>query len=283
MTLIADGGSTKCDAILLDENLKEKVRFSLQGFNPRFYTEKKIAETLAKSQEIQLYKSDVKRIFYYGAACSSSELNAIVENGFRPLFPTAQISIDHDLKSAALATFDGNPAITCILGTGSNSVFFDGKDLREERPALGFILGDEGSASHIGKKLVRAFLYQQMPKGLSQKFIEKYALEKEEILRRVNSEPHANVFLASLAPFASENIAKFFIENLVKTSFEEFLKIHVLPFENAEKLPIHFVGSVAFYFKESLKESLQNLHLKMGKIVQKPLDGLVDYHRKYIL
>jgi glucosamine kinase len=283
MIFIAESGSTKCDAVFLKENGEELCRINTMGFNPYFHTSSFISETMAKIPEVSKYGASVTRVFFYGAGCSSPQLNAIVIQGLSAVFPEADVLVDHDLKACAYATYQGESSISCILGTGSNSVFFDGVNIHEEVPALGYILGDEGSASYLGKKLLAAFLYKQLPSEIHTDFEATYGITKDEIISKVYKDPNANVSLASFAPFFSKHIHNPFMWEIVFTGFRLFLQTHALCYPNAREVKVNFVGSIAYYFCSILEDAVAHLDLNMGIIIQKPLDGLIGYHLNFIL
>jgi N-acetylglucosamine kinase-like BadF-type ATPase len=283
MIFIAESGSTKCDAVFVKEDGTEIARINTMGFNPFFHTAAFIQRELSTVAEINTYGPQVSQVFFYGAGCSSPALNSIVAKGLEKAFPNASILVDHDLKSCAYATYRGEPAISCILGTGSNSVYYDGNSISEEVPALAYILGDEGSASYLGKKLLAAYLYKQLPAAIHQDFDATYGLRKDEILDQVYTKPHANVFLASFAPFFSKHIEHPFIWEIVFSGFRNFLQTHALCYPNAREVKLNFVGSIAHYFQDVLEDAVNHLDLQMGVVVQKPLDGLIQYHLEYII
>ncbi|MEO1945389.1 MAG: ATPase, partial [Candidatus Thioglobus sp.] len=162
--LIADSGSTKCDWLAINEQGVELRQFSTMGFNPYFHTSEIVESELKKNTNMVELAPNVGRVFFYGAGSSSTEMCSIIENGLRKVMPQADISVGHDLEGAAFSTWSGTPAITCILGTGSNSCYFDGDSVYEEVPSLAYILGDEGSGSWFGKRLLQAFFYKQLPR-----------------------------------------------------------------------------------------------------------------------
>lgn len=283
MIFIAESGSTKCDAVFIREDKTEVVRLNMMGFNPFFHSSAFISSEISKVLEIGQYGKEVTHVFFYGAGCSSPHLNAIVKKGLSPAFPNAQILVDHDLKSCAYATYNGKPSISCILGTGSNSVLYDGETITEEVPALAYILGDEGSASYLGKKLLSAYLYKQLPTEVYDDFTETYQIGKDEIFENVYGKPNANVYLAGFAPFYSKHKQNPFLWEIVFNGFREFLQTHALCYKNARDMEVNFVGSIAYYFQDILEDAVNHLGLNMGTVIQKPLDGLIDYHFNYIL
>lgn len=281
MILIAESGSTKTDAVILDQAGEEVTRFCTMGFNPYFHQSGLIEKELRAVPEVAARGAGIRQVYFYGAGCSSPALNQVVRDGLQPVFSSAQIHVDHDLMASAYATYDGAPAITCILGTGSNSVFFDGRKIREEVPSLAFILGDEGSASYLGKQLITSYFYKKMPAAAARDFEQSYHLTKDEVINAVYARPHANVYLAGFAPFVGKHIQHPFFWEMVFSGFKKFLEVHVLCYPEARQVPVNFVGSVAFHFKDILQDALDHLDLSMGKVVQKPLEGLILYHKKY--
>lgn len=282
MIYLAESGSTKCDALFLTNEGEEVVRIKTMGFNPYFHSAQLIHRELSKVPEVKKYADQVDHVFFYGAGCSAPQLNAIVEKGLSKVYKNAQVRVDHDLVAAGYATYSGEPAITCILGTGSNSVFFDGENSREEVPALAFILGDEGSASYFGKRIVADYLYKKMPQEAREDFYNTYHLSKDDIIDRVYNKPGANVFLADFAPFVTGHIDSPYFQEIVHQGFRAFIDTHVLCFPEAPKVPIHFVGSVAYHLSDILMAEIDWAGLRAGNIVQKPLEGLIEYHRKHL-
>ncbi len=278
MIYIAESGSTKCDAVFLENDGVEVARIRTIGFNPYFHSSEFIDTELKKVKEIAEYGAKVDHVYFFGAGCSSPSLNQKVAAGLTASFPNAKIEVDHDLMACAYATYTGEPAISCILGTGSNSVYFDGKSITKGISGLGYILGDEGSASYIGKKVLSAYLYKQLPQNMMCDFEETFKITPDEVRQRVYNMPHVNVFLGSFAPFAHKHINHEFFYKLVYEGFESFIKTQVMYFPEATQVPIHFVGSIAHHFEAVLKDVISNLKLKMGHVVRRPLDGLVQYY-----
>lgn len=283
MIYLAESGSTKTDAVLLAEDGREIERLEHMGFNPYFHSTAYIASQLAALPLVQKHARAVRQVYFYGAGCSSPALCEVVHEGLQRVFEKARILVGHDLQACAYATYSGEPGIACILGTGSNSAFFDGRELRPSQAGLGFILGDEGSASYIGKKLLTGYFYQTMPREQREEMAREYHLERGEVIKRVYQEPNANLYLAGLAPFAHRHADKPFFWEILFNGFREFLEYHVLCFERAREVPVHFVGSVAYHYRELLLNVLDHLELRPGRIIQRPLDHLIDYHRQYVL
>lgn len=278
MIIVADSGSTKCDWLILDQNGNREKTHTM-GFNPFFHSSDLIYEKLSENPELIASKSDITHVYFYGAGCSSAQRNAIIELGLKRFFSSAiEIQVDHDLVGAALSTTKGEAGIACIIGTGSNSCFFDGLKVHESVPALGYILGDEGSGSYFGKILLSNFLYNRLPKDIHEKLKDTYGLTKEGIFENTYNKPNANVYLASFMRFVSDHREHPFFRDMIYRGLSTFVNIHVWCFDNFREVPVHFVGSVAYYFREVLEEVASNHRFKIGNIEKRPVEPLSDYH-----
>ncbi len=277
MIVIADGGSTKVDwRIVLNGNSQQS--FSTIGFNPFFFTPKAIENELKQTFVNEFPVEKATKVYFYGAGCSDAYRCSILEEGLQPIFPNAKVFVDHDLMAAARATCAGKPGVACILGTGSNSCIYDGEKITDHITNLGHLLGDEGSGSYLGKMLIKGYFYREFPDDIKKEFEEKYTLGKRELINRIYDYNTANVFLASFAKFLSDNKDHIYIQQLVNKAFSEFIDRHVRKYKDHNTLPIHFVGSIAFHFKEILYLVLQERNLELGIVIKKPIDNLVDYH-----
>lgn len=282
MILIADSGSTKCDWLLLD-GPETIFQCSSMGFNPYFHDESFIVQHLRGHEVLMKRASEVEKLYFYGAGCSSEELNARVRHAMIRLFPHCEVHVGHDLDGAALATYDGKPEIACILGTGSNSCFFDGESVSEAVPALAYILGDEGSGSYYGKRLIADFFYKRMPAHLASDFVDTYRLTMPDVVEHVYTRPHANVYLASFMKFCSTHREEAYIQNMILPGMQTFLETHVACYPNHQEVETNFVGSVAYYFEDLLRKAAEPMGINVGRIVKKPILGLREYHLKFSL
>lgn len=282
MILLADSGSTKCDWLLL-KGKETLLQCSSMGFNPYFHGEGFIVSKLRGHEQLMQHADEVKELFFYGAGCSSEELNLIVKLALVRLFPHARVQVGHDLGGAALATYEEKGHIACILGTGSNSCYFDGKSVFEKVPALAYILGDEGSGSYYGKKLIADYMYKRMPTHLAEDFGDRYQVNMEEIVEYVYTRPHANVYLASFMKFCSSHREDPYIKSMIIEGMTNFLTTHVTCYDNYRDVKTNFVGSVAHYFEGQLREAALPLGVNIGNIVKKPILGLKDYHLQHKL
>ena len=281
MILIVDSGSTKADWRLINqlgENLKD---FSTMGFNPYFHSSDLVETELRKSANVMEIASFVEHVFFYGAGCSSVTLDAIIQEGLNRVFTNANVLVGHDLEACAFATYYGEPEISCILGTGSNSCYFDGEEVTEAVPSLAYILGDEGSGSYFGKRLLQDYFYKLLPEDMAEAFHFEFNLTDKDIVRKVYNEPNANVYLASFMKFIGKFKDHPHVENWMVYGFRHFLKIHVKCYSNWADVKVNFIGSVAFHFRKYLEMACETENVILGDIIKKPIDNLVRYHIEY--
>jgi len=279
MILIADSGSTKADWKILHSD-GEITNQSTRGFNPFLQDSETIEAGLLTDFDDSLEKSKATSVYYYGAGCSDKNRNSIVEVALQKIFPNAKITVNHDLLASARAVCGVQPGVACILGTGSNSCLYDGIEIIDNVENMGFLVGDEGSGSHIGKELLRGYFYREMPKDILEDFEESYPEGHRGILDKIYDNPKPNVYIASFSKFLSTHKSDPYIQHLVFKSFDEFVRRHVLKYDGCQNLKIHFVGSVAYYFKEILEIVLASYDLEMGNVIKKPIDRLVEFHLK---
>lgn len=280
MLIIADSGSTKCDWRLVAED-KTYTDFETVGINPYFQSEAEIEAEVLKGEGLMRYADKVKAVFFYGAGCSTLELKRIVDRGLGAVFSNAQIYVDHDLVAAAFAVYDDEPCIACILGTGSNSCHFDGDIVREEVPALAFMLGDEGSGAYFGKRLLSDYLYKRLPETMREALQSEFGLTKDTIMDRVYMKPHANVYLASFMSFITRFKHEPYVRDMIRKGLADFVDTHILCFRDARSIKSHFVGSVAHFHEDILREVASERGVDVGIILHKPIEGLYEYHIKH--
>jgi N-acetylglucosamine kinase-like BadF-type ATPase len=278
MLLLADSGSTKTDwKIVYGRNTISD--FQTVGFNPYLQTTEEIYTILiAAFSEANIVYDKVSRIYFYGAGCSNEEKCKIVKGALQRVFPNANIEVEHDLLAAARALCGNKEGIAAILGTGSNSCYYDGKEIKEHIDSVGFYLGDEGSGCYMGKKLIRAFIYKELPIELENSFISKYHLDKDEILKRVYQQPFPNRFLASFSLFLEEHITHPLIRDIIIASFDVFFIHHINKYSRRKEVPLNSTGSIGYYFKNELNEVAARYGVKTGKNIKSPIEGLLEYH-----
>ena len=277
MILIADSGSTKCSWALCDNNGNLIKEITTIGFNPYFIDNNSIQIHLEQSQ-LKQYKEQITEIFFYGAGCSSKQKNKIIQAAFKIFFKNAKITINHDLDAACLAMYNGTPNITCILGTGSNSCFYNGKKIIESAPSLGFIMGDEASGNYFGKKILNLYYNNLMPNELKQQLESEFETDISVVNKNIYNSDRPNVFLAKYFPFIVKTKTHPLIQKLIKNSINDFFNLHVKCFNNYHEVETNFIGSVAFFLSEEIHTTAKNNNLKIGKILQNPIKRLIEFH-----
>ncbi|MEY2811198.1 MAG: hypothetical protein RLZZ390_83 [Bacteroidota bacterium] len=276
--LIADGGGTKTEWRLIDGSTKKS--FFTTGISPYYLSKTEIEQLLLKEFPASILKKQVGEIFYYGTGCKTKEKANLVAKALSALFPKAKVQVTHDLMGAAIATCGNQSGIVCILGTGSNSCVYNGKKMVNNSPGLGYILGDEGSGAYLGKKVVQHFLYGIFDEELKASFLKTFQTSNQEILHKVYKEPFANRYLAGFAKFLSLHRGHFMIENIIEDGLRDFFDQHLLQYPKHSSYTFHFVGGVAYHFRDKIAELCRDYGLSLGKIMQQPMKGIVHYHSK---
>lgn len=277
MWLIADSGSTKTQWCIIDNKIKYKD-FKTNGINPYYQSAEDIKGEMIFSVKPLLDNYSIQKVFYYGAGCNTDQNKKMISDALIEIAPDAEIEVYTDLMAAARALFLDQPGIACILGTGSNSCFYDGIEIRENVSPLGFILGDEGSGAVLGRLLVGDCLKNQLPEWLRDKFFDEYELTATQIMENVYRKPFPNRFLARFAPFMAEHLDEPVIFNQVYDSFDAFISRNVLQYE-LEDLLVGFSGSVALYFKDVLEIVAAERNINLGPVFSDPMPGLIEYHQ----
>ena len=282
MILIADGGSTKADWIAINDEKKEEFRVRTLGLNPAVVPEAELHNRIINMFQLMSVKDDVEEIHFYGAGCGTPKPIKILKTILESIFVNAKIYIFEDMLAAVYAASGKKPAIVCILGTGSNSCYFDGKNIKMLVPSLGYILMDEASGNYFGKQLLRDYFYNQMPLGIAQEFKKEFNLDPDHIKKNMYRETNPNMYLASFAKFMFDFKENPYIKDIITCGFQEFFKYRILPFNKTAETPIYFIGSIAHYFRDILEEIAEKNKLKVAGVVQRPIDELVAYHIKNI-
>lgn len=274
---IADGGSTKSAWRVIQGN-KIIHAYSTEGYNPYFMSRKEILRSL-QEQTPALYPVDtVSQVYYYGAGCSNDDKCKIVQNAMQNYFPNAQVIVHHDLLASARALCGHQPGFAAILGTGMNTCTYDGKEITLNVDSLGYFLGDEGSAAYMSKKLLKDYLRGLLPVELKTAFSNTFHVGYEEILEALYHKPLPNRFLASFAPFLHEHIDHPYCIHLVTQSFRDFFEFVVSKYPDYQDQTFHCVGSIGYHFNEILRSVCKEWGMTVGKIIQSPIDDLVQYH-----
>lgn len=276
MIAVVDSGSTKADWVLIKPS-EEQLKIVTRGLNPFLNPPEMLEQMVREDWDFSINPHEIQTIYFYGAGCSDAKRCNQLKDGLESVFPNATFMVEHDLLASARALCQSEPGIACILGTGSNSCLYDGANIVDNIPSLGYLAGDEGSGCHFGKQLIRAYYYREMPAELAQPFHDEYLVDKQLVWDRMYGS-NANVYFASLSKFISSNPTHPFIAKLLYDGFDEFINRHVSKYKDVEKLPVHFVGSVAWHYSGQLKKVLTDRGLHCGEILQKPIDALVLYH-----
>lgn len=280
MILVADSGSTKTNWCYASGE-SEPEFYRSDGINPFFRTSATIVDEL-QNVLLPALSGKVKQIYFYGAGVVNEEKAGIIKLALNELFPNASCEVESDLLAAARATLGHSKGIACILGTGANSCLYDGKQIIKHVPPLGYILGDEGSGTYLGRRLLADYLKKIMPVGLAQRFRKTFPYDYAEFLNNVYKNESVRMYLAGFVPFIKENIEESYCNNLVIDSFNAFVNRNVARYPDFQKHKVSFIGSVAFHFQEQLKTVLANQNLQPGVILTDPLEALVKYHLEIV-
>jgi N-acetylglucosamine kinase-like BadF-type ATPase len=276
--LIADSGSTKTEwCFLSPDNTSRTLR--TDGINPFYQTSAQIASVVVGALSGKVAPEAITDVFFYGAGCVA-EKQSFVGNAIATVLPKANISVHSDLLGAARALLGQRAGIACILGTGSNSCYYDGEQIRQQVSPLGFILGDEGSGAVLGRKFIADCLKNQLPEKLRDKFLKVSHLSPAEILEGVYRQPFPNRFLAQFVPFMREHLAEPSIYNMVFDSFTEFFTRNVMQYPDFDKMPIGVVGSIGYYFRDVIEVAAEEVGITIGEIMLSPMEGLIACHRR---
>ncbi|MDP3462431.1 MAG: ATPase [Bacteroidales bacterium] len=277
MRLIADSGSTKTSWMLTLNGVLLQ-QFHTKGFNPYYYSQDDISEILERDLPHDLPTESIKEVIYYGSGCSTEKNCHVVSVAIQRFFSEANMLIHHDLIGAAHALLGHRGGIACILGTGSNSCLYDGEKIVSNVPSLGYLLGDEGSGLQIGKKLLTDILYKKAPEHIQNDFNNTYHLSLSDILSNLYQKDKPGRFLSSFAPFVGERIGHPYCHDLVASCFDDFIRVQLSQYDGYRQLPVSFVGSVAWHFKDILTERLLNAGINPGIIMQSPAEGLLKFY-----
>jgi len=283
MVLIADGGSTKADWIAINSDKEEVFRVRTLGLNPAVVSEEELHNRIINMFQLINIKDDVTEIHFYGAGCGTPGPIAILKEILETIFINAKVAISEDMLAAVYAATGKEPAMVCILGTGSNSCYFDGEKMEMLVPSLGYILMDEASGNYFGKKLIVDYFYKRMPKSISLEFEKEFTLNPDYIKKNVYREVNPNMYLASFAKFMFDYKDEKYIKRLIKKGFQDFFKCRVLPYSVDNTSKIYFIGSIAHYFKDILEKVAAKNDLQITGVIQRPIDNLLAYHKENIV
>lgn len=276
--LIADSGSSKTDWCLI--GAKKKTRhFQTSGLNPFFRSEDDCHKLLSEELKINPAKEDISKIVFYGAGVKNKTQSDFINKILRKHFGTKATEAHSDMLGAARATSGTEKGICCILGTGSNSCYYNGKKIVTQNPSLGFIIGDEGSGTYLGKKVLQYFFYNTFDEDLKAAFRHKYGDDLSDILHKIYKDPLANRYLASFTQFLIEQRGHFMVENIIEDAFIDFYQRHILKYRESWKYPINFIGTVAYEFRDIIHSLHEQYGLDTGTILKSPAEGLIKFHK----
>ena len=279
MILVVDSGSTKTDWIAVDT--KGKILFSTQtlGLNPQVLSSAILKERIINNFDLYQNREQVTDLYFYGAGCGVESPQLRINKVFDEIFTNAEKTIKEDTYAAVYAASKPEEkAVVCILGTGSNCTYFDGKDIEQRVTSLGYILMDEASGNFYGKQLIRSYYFNTMPKSLANEFEREYDLSPDSIKENIYRRENPNTFLATFSKFLIKHKDNELFQKIIKNGLGRFINHQILQFDNAREVPIHFIGSISFFLKEEIKQALEEKGLTMGRIVQRPIEELVKYH-----
>lgn len=279
MKLIVDSGSTKADWIAIDD--RGKILFTTQtlGLNPEILDEEEVVERLNDRFDILQNKNEATHLFFYGAGCGTERMKIFLSQVFQAYFPNAIVSVEEDTYAAVFATTPkGEKAIVSILGTGSNCSFFDGKNLHQKVQSLGYIIMDDCSGNVFGKELIRKYYFNKMPQHLAVEFEKEYDMSPDYIKSKLYKESNPNAYLATFAKFLIQHKEDPFCKKIIYKGMKSFVKNYIKQFDNYQEVPVHFVGSIAFYLKDELEVTFEKYQIKLGNVLRRPIDGLIAYH-----
>ena len=283
MILVVDSGSTKTDWIAV--NSKGKTLFSTQtlGLNPQVLSSAILKERIINNFDLYQNRNEVTHLYFYGAGCGVDSPQKRILRVFDEIFINSKIVIKEDTYAAVYAAADmGEKSIVCILGTGSNCTYFDGKEIDQRVTSLGYILMDEASGNFYGKQLIRSYYFKTMSEDLAKEFEQEYDLTPDTIKENIYRRENPNTYLATFSRFLIKHKKNEVFQDIISKGLERFINHQILQFENAKNIPIHFIGSISFYLKEEIEKALALKGLTMGRIVQRPIEELVNYHKNLI-
>jgi glucosamine kinase len=276
--IIADSGATKCEWTLILGNQKKTIKTI--GISPYFLSKEQIVETILKGFHKKVDPTVIDAIYFYGTGLSNPLNVTAIKKALKQVFPKATLDIQTDLVAVARATCQNNKGIACILGTGSNTGFYNGKKIIKNSPGLGYILGDEGSGAYLGKKVLQYYLYKTFDEELMHSFESKYQLNKDQILDAIYKQPLPNRYIASFAKFLGYHRGHYMIENIIEDGINDFFFTHLNKLNESWLHPIHFSGTIAYVFRDVIKQLASANELEIGSIVKSPMAGLIAYHKK---
>lgn len=286
MILIVDSGSTKSDWIAVDKNGKQTLeKLRTKGLNPEILKGEKLVKIIKKNADLKAHRNEVTHVFFYGAGCGTDRGKDIVRLALTEVFSNAVVTVEEDTLAAVYGTIshDKEAAVVCIMGTGSNCSYYDGKQLHQRVQSLGYILMDDASGNYYGKQLIRDYYFNAMPVNIKLAFGSKYNMEADYVKYNIYKQPNPNAYLANFAEFMFLNKDSEYIIEVIKKGLRSFVKNYIMQFaEEIKTVPVHFAGSIAFFAQTEIKEAAEEMGFKVGNFERRPIEGLVAYHLKQL-
>ncbi len=283
MILVVDSGSTKTDWIALDKNGKEIFSTKTLGLNPQMLSNEILNERIKNNFDIYKNRKSVEKLFFYGAGCGVESTQERILKVFNSIFINSEFDIKEDTYAAVYSAVDiGTPSIVNIIGTGSNCSYYDGEKVIQKVQSLGYVLMDYASGNYYGKYLIRAYYFNKMPEDLREEFSKNYDLSPNSIKNKLYREENPNTYLAGFAKFLIENKSNEYFKEIIFKGLERFIDYQILQYDDFSKVDIHYVGSIAYYLRDEITRIGKKYNLKTGKFIQRPIIGLVDYHKRNI-
>ncbi|MDG1247645.1 MAG: N-acetylglucosamine kinase [Flavobacteriaceae bacterium] len=284
MILVVDSGSTKTDWIALDNEGEEIFSTQTLGLNPQMLSNEILNERIKNNFDIYKNRKLVNKLFFYGAGCGVKDTQNRILKVFKSIFVNCEFDIKEDTYAAVYSAVDkGIPSIVNIIGTGSNCSYYDGKNVIQKVQSLGYVLMDYASGNYYGKYLIRAYYFNKMPESLRDEFSNNYDLSPNSIKNKLYREENPNTYLAGFARFLIENKSNEYFKEIIFKGLERFIDYQILQYDDFSKVDIHYVGSIAYYLKDEITKIGKKYNIKTGKFIQRPITGLVDYHKRNIL
>ena len=284
MILIVDSGSTKTDWIALDNKGKELFSTQTLGLNPQMLSNEILNERIKNNFDIYKNRKSVNKLFFYGAGCGVESTQERILKVFKLIFINSEFDIKEDTYAAVYSAVDiGTPSIVNIIGTGSNCSYYDGKDVIQKVQSLGYVLMDYASGNYYGKYLIRAYYFNKMPENLREEFAKSYDLSPNTIKNKLYREENPNTYLAGFAKFLIDNKSNEYFKEIIFKGLERFIDYQILQYDDFSKVDIHYVGSIAYYLKDEITTVGKKYNLRTGRFIQRPITGLVNYHKRNIL
>lgn len=284
MILIVDSGSTKTDWIALGKSGEELFSTQTLGLNPQMLSNEILNERIKNNYDIYKNRKSVNKLFFYGAGCGVESTQNRILNVFKSIFINSEFDIKEDTYAAVYSVVEKDtPSIVNIIGTGSNCSYYDGKDIIQKVQSLGYVLMDYASGNYYGKYLIRAYYFNKMPEQLKKEFSEKFDLSPNTIKNKLYREENPNTYLATFARFLIENKSDEYFKEIIYKGLERFIEYQILQYDDFSSVEVHYVGSIAYYLKDEITRVGKKYNLNTGKFIKRPIDGLVEYHKRNII